>query len=689
MISTGFSNFDIFKRYPQRYWPSWVYAQSDSDSSAETEISPPVLLNTSQRQWSVFSNFISSGELRVDPSGMITPSFSKWSIEFWLYDGKTVRRPQFKTDSVSVVKDTETLTQTITWSGRGFEAVIKISGSGYYQDMALISAAVKVSDSSHYLAVSLRPYNNEILGTLNSAGCDDGASTLSADGIAALRFSDRPHSVFFGTAETGDIDLSQETDSVRCECPYGLASVTALFKLKKGQNELLMRAPLVKGISLSASFSDTDGEMDKFRLYSSARTQSGISCKLPDARLEEFLLAMKSSLLEFLPVDAVDSLKECSFGFYTVIHAMVRAGYFEESERLINDTASGIQLPKKKAAKKDIIDYSHLVSACSEYFIYRRDSNMYRLISGESRQLLRYSKQYLREGSLGFFLPGEVLDGFFTIHEAASVLCAVKHIAYMARCGGLFGEEREFSKEAVRLENIISSMLSAADYSAKHGATGMYIPALMLVYPYSCNVLSVEEQKSLIKNVLSAFDRVPVRLQALGVDVFSTALILNSFLSVKKKIAGPLKEMMAIAGTGFTFPDYVNPVSMKGVWGDGADKVISAMMFILTRNLLFSDTSDQLEIFPEPDEAWFKTGNELRVDNAPSRFGEIGFRIVTTSNEIQLHFSSPPRFIPPDIQINLPFKTAIVEGDDYILKKESSNSYIINGWPSVVRFLKR
>ncbi|OPZ33836.1 MAG: hypothetical protein BWY99_02692 [Synergistetes bacterium ADurb.BinA166] len=112
------------------------------------------------------------------------------------------------------------------------------------------------------------------------------------------------------------------------------------------------------------------------------------------------------------------------------------------------------------------------------------------------------------------------------------------------------------------------------------------------------------------------------------------------------------------------------------------------MVFATLRNLLFVDNPERLELFPLPRESWFAPGNEIRIEDAPSRFGLISLRMSSTVNEIQLHFEKLPKFVPPDIMINLPYKTKIKQEDDFILKREEDTSFIINGWPSIVRFLR-
>ena len=81
---------------------------------------------------------------------------------------------------------------------------------------------------------------------------------------------------------------------------------------------------------------------------------------------------------------------------------------------------------------------------------------------------------------------------------------------------------------------------------------------------------------------------------------------------------------------------------------------VSAMAFATIRNLLFVDHPERLDLFPLPRAEWFEPGNEMKIEDVPSRFGPISLRMVSTVNEIQVHFDKLPKFVPPEIMIPLP-----------------------------------
>lgn len=124
----------------------------------------------------------------------------------------------------------------------------------------------------------------------------------------------------------------------------------------------------------------------------------------------------------------------------------------------------------------------------------------------------------------------------------------------------------------------------------------------------------------------------------------------------------------------------------RGVWGNGNSKIIAALILIIVRNRVFLDRAERLEIFPCPEKEWFETGKKIKIEDALTRYGKISFVSETTESEIKFTFIGLPKFIPSDIMINFPIETSIIESDDFILKRKTGNSYIINGWPSVIRF---
>jgi hypothetical protein len=150
-----------------------------------------------------------------------------------------------------------------------------------------------------------------------------------------------------------------------------------------------------------------------------------------------------------------------------------------------------------------------------------------------------------------------------------------------------------------------------------------------------------------------------------------------------------VKSIMETGKTAYSLSSFINPQSGAALYADDSSALMGAVFFSAVRNHLFIDYPESLDILPVPNPDWFNPGFEINIENAPSRFGALSIRIFSTASEVQIQFDKLPKFIPPQLIINLPFKAKIVPGEDFILKKEHGGSFYLNGWPSVVRFIKK
>ncbi len=179
-------------------------------------------------------------------------------------------------------------------------------------------------------------------------------------------------------------------------------------------------------------------------------------------------------------------------------------------------------------------------------------------------------------------------------------------------------------------------------------------------------------------------------MKSLGWDVFSTLVAVNNLILLKEmKGLEVFNELLLQQNRRFVLPEYMSPRTGRAVWGEPVSLPVSAMVYATIRNLLFIDHPERLDLMPLPQPEWFRPGHEIRIEDMPSRFGLLSMRVVSTENEIQFHFEKLPKFVPPDVQINLPVKTRIKREDDFILKREGTTSFVINGWPSIIRFIRK
>jgi len=249
---------------------------------------------------------------------------------------------------------------------------------------------------------------------------------------------------------------------------------------------------------------------------------------------------------------------------------------------------------------------------------------------------------------------------------------------------GIFGDEIKYKNEAERIQSIIKNVLE----KKKEKSPGS-LPVFQALITFPDSVIAGYKENDYIEffSAMTEERNFPLFDNLSGIDLFSSALVLIHLIALKDSRFNLFyKKFFSLIDDFFILPEFVDPVSKRGAWGDGNSKITAAVIMVIARNRLFLDRIDRLELFPAPEKEWFEPGKKIKVEDALTRYGKITFMLETLDDEIKLTFPGLPKFIPSDIMINLPVETSIIDSDDFILKRKIENAYIINGWPSVVRF---
>jgi hypothetical protein len=355
---------------------------------------------------------------------------------------------------------------------------------------------------------------------------------------------------------------------------------------------------------------------------------------------------------------------------------------------MINQMIESLSYNDKKKDFNTSISLAYIISSFNELYMHKRDSGFLQDNFTEIRKIGDYvysfcseihSLSALKSNAEPNNLMNEALE-----RDIFVFYLAMSGMAYLARCMGIFGHESRFRNEADRLQAIIRD-----SYDRKRSASVLhgYDFSGLLAFPERLYLSPGEEEYSKLFRNLFISDDFPVIDRVYGVDMFSGLSVLNQMLAIRDdRIFEFLDKLLGYTDDFFTLPEYVNPVTGKGSWGNGNSKVLASLLFSVMRNIFFIETADRLELFPVPDERFFAPGKRLKIENAPSRFGLLSFTLEAVEKEVRITFTGLPKYVPADIRINLPFDTKIMEGDDFILKKKVNNTYFINGWPSSVRF---
>lgn len=690
---TGLNNYILFQKFSNFRWPAWINATTDS-SRGNTSFIPHMLVNGAMRDCLYFTNFLSDEGVYVDPSGMISPSFDRWSLETWIVDGKNLYRPAGEWDHVKQERDTKNSLLYSTWENESFKLRHTLYGARTSADEVVIETdcSAKERKNASILFV-VRPYDLYHCGGLESVEFLRDTLCLNINGKKSVCFIAKPDSILSGGGDLcRDLDPWGETGQNASSSVYGMATLGLRYNLKKGDNHFVFRVSIDARSGLSGGKYDFARIREDYTAFSSLRIRNGGNAAFPDRQLQNWFYGSKISLLNFSMKSLIRENGSIDYrAAYYVIFGCNRMGYFPESLRYIDFCTRSFAGDEKNITFEMVSDSCSIIQSITDYFLHVRDTGFlqerFEFIKKNARILYHHSRKLKNAGTH----KRNTLQHYYIAEDHPFDLILLAHAlaqySYLARCIGIFGEELTFKKEADRIAALVKE---TAFGGGEYPENESILYNLFAGYPFRIEGISDEAIRGLLQRMHSYFTDIPLFVKSLGVDVFSSLVAANNLILLKdEKSYEIVRELMKARARTYVLPEFMNPATGRASWGAGASIIVSAMMFATIRNLVYVDHPERLDLFPIPRPEWFEAGNEIRVEDLPSRFGLISLRMVSTSNEIQIHFDKLPKFVPPDIMINLPCKSKIKPEDDFIIKREDDTSFIINGWPSIVRFIRK
>jgi hypothetical protein len=691
-FSAGFSNFVIYQRCPDFGWPSWLRLKLSPGSRLLNSVVPPLLVNDMMRDSLVFNNLMSQEELLLDPFGMISPSFDRWSLEFWVRVGKDLFVPAEYPEHIVQQRDIATTVIATVWEEKQFVLRQQVYGAKSDVDEAVVTMDLTLkskSDAMVYLCV--RPYNTTLLGGVTSAAYSADEGTVSINGHRSIYCPMKPDLCLAGHGDR-DVDLRGGEDSFQSRSALGMAALAIGFRLRKGENCVHFRCSLSPR-GFKAGKYDLETVRQDFMSFGSMRTKEGASLTMTDREMQNWFGACKMNALLFAGRDR--RVRQDHSGYldyrnlYFAVHGFNRLGFAKEADAIVEELRDRYPMNEKKPEFWSIISGCYLLCAYSDIFTHTRDTEYLQSHFAGIRQIA----QILLKAAGG--VKRLFMDDLNSIpeyciregHPVDTLLLsdALDRFSYLARCLGLFGDEIKYKKESERLRGLFTVSVENGSYNLDSANYIFYLLHQVVQRPFP-----EENIRTIVDAIFRRYGDMPLNVKPYGWDVFHTLIMANALILLRDARAHQvLRRLMEIGGGRFSLPSYLSPATGKGCHGSGSSKISCLMLYTCLRNLLFVDSPERLEIFPVPHREWCRPGAEISAEGLPSRFGRISFRVVSTSNEIQFHFDALPKFVPPDIMINLPVKVAIQEGDDFIIKREEEQTFLINGWPSIIRFIRK
>jgi hypothetical protein len=690
---TGLNNYTLFQKFSSFRWPAWINAITDP-SRGSVNLAPFMLVNSIMRDSLYFTNFLSDNGLHIDPAGMMSPTYGHWSIETWIVSGNDLFRPADDWARIRQERDTKNSLIYSTWENALCKLRHTLYGARSAVDEVVVETEclLKERKNSSIMFV-VRPYDLQQLGGCDSIEYQKEGAALVINGGKSVCFSARPDYVSPGGGDgCRDIDLSGGDRGIRSNSPFGMATLGIGYALKKGENRFTFRIAIEKRGNLATGKYNYAGVKEDYTAFSGMRIKTGANFTAPDKQLQNWFYGSKISLLNFSlgQIRRDNGTMDCRKAFY-IIFGCNRMGYFAESARYLEHLIKNAPSDEKKPAFDAVIDTCALIVSIADYFIHVRDTafiqDRFEFIKKKALEIYGFSRRLKKPGALSRNSLAHYSIAEEHPFDYILIAHSLGHYSYLARCLGIFGEELKFKKESDRIAGIM--LKSAFDEDPGRPENEFIMYNLFAGFPFRIDAVSDSMLNALFKRMGSYFTGMPLFVKSLGYDIMSTLVAANNMIQMKDpKVYDGIMDLLKMRGRTYVLPEFMNPTTGRSNWGDGVSMAASAMVFATIRNLLFIDRPERLDLFPLPRAEWFEPGNEMKIEDVPSRFGLISLRTVSTVNEVQIHFEKLPKFVPPDILINMPYKTKIKLEDDFVLKRENETSFIINGWPSIVRLIR-
>jgi hypothetical protein len=689
-IISGIENCILFQKYPDYEWPHWVLTSTDSSSEYNTGSILPHLVNSSYREEVPFSNFFSPVKIYLDPSGLIFSADQPWSIELLIKIKDKVIRPCDDPAGYKIFKSSENGIAGVDWKNEFFS--LNLSLFGVDNPCAQISFS-ELNVKNINLSICIRPYNNRRLGGIHSIDYDRQTGIVSINGEDSLFAETAPAAVnSVSASDKADYTDGSHAGKYSVSDPEGTAGIEFEYNVKD------ISFSTAFSIRITDNFKPVQGSLvpaslkENFSGFTSSFLSRGFTVSAPDRIFTDWIKTLKMNITgEIFNIGMINGLSDFRSlrKIYYNSAACHRIGLIDESKKLLTSIGERLASDNRKAVSFcEVQGASYYLSAVADLFTHHRDADYLKDVFPGLRKHAEIIYNYFTSvKSVRDIAVNTLPVNFISRGEAADLIpaaAAAASYSYLARNIGIFGEEIKYSKLSESIQQMItgyfdSGKFSIFDYNCLYGA-----------FPFHLKSFGIEKLKVLLKKTLNRFGDNSLVVPGAGVD--SAGLIVlscNMMLLGMHHGLDNLYEIMKKWNGSFTIPEFTSFSTGRGIYCGETSGILSPLMFLVLRNMLFNDSDDILELFPCPSESWFKSGRKVIIKNAPSRYGLINISAVSGQSEINIHFDELPKFVPPSISITLPFKTAIIESDDFIIKKTEGAKHFINGWPSIVRLIRK
>lgn len=699
--STGLLNMFAIQCNLDWVMPYWVNRQYDPESDSYV---PGNVLSTNltHRNWTAIGGTNSDREPIVDPTGLVTPWFDSWSVEYWVGKNNYLIVPARNTEVYQyLVKQLPFVVSQFIKKDVRIRTEAFVAGT---EDEVIFNSISMENLESVPVTLSLfaaiRPYNPEGISPLYNIEYNKEKNLFLIDGNAALILTSKPSRVYCSNWKQGDCSFKafSPAEKHNISCKKGLATAMAEYKitLKPGQvREMNVRA-LTKAINLKS----LDIRLISEPSYQDMRSRTitewesivsrGTTLKVPYQKMENAFKANKAHLYLFIDNNVItpgpflyhhEYFRDAAYSLL----ALEKLGYQKEAERIL------LNYPNRQRADGYFVSQEGEWDANGEalwsyyqHYLFTRNKDFIARIFDSACHGLKWIRK-TRSKATGLLPAGYSAehfgpsDSFYWDNFWA--LAGIRGFAFLAR-------ELKKDKMAELADELFKDYYKAVftsidkthkkfgfpviPSSPNRSLDSSIIGSICALYPL--RLIDPKDQRitGTLRTIRQKYQQNWAffhRVIHSGYNVYLTAQLAECYLFRHSSRVLPITQwiMDNISHTA-AFPEAIHPVTGGGCMGDGHHAWASADLINLLRNLIFFEQEGTLVITPIIYHRWFEPGETIVCSNAPSYFGTLNITIQALSDRIHLSLDCDYHMPPHSIEFSVPFAISKAYADGKKLK---------------------
>ncbi len=715
MHARGLLNSRVIQHNLDWVWPHWVEEQFNPNSPSFVPRAFSLThINLTHRNWTAVGVPDNESLPIIDPRGLLTPLWDKWSLDAWLVceNGELLVPSKAESSEQYLSAEDGLSVHTITILG---DSVLSTRGHVEYQDsVAMCVLDIEVAtETDDQLAVSLRPYNPEGISFIYDL-------ELSGDGLAWTInkqdsvFFDRPvHMHCSSNFKHGDVysllsekskhlvhhnlNLAKFTggswqdyepvNSAHNHCDVGMLSAVAVLpSTVEGSNRMQIRIPL--------NHNDNDNDKDKTEsepvLTAEQRWSQALNgvCQLqiPDSAM----LGLYNTALHTLILHSVEKVYPGPYTYKRfwyrdatfITNALLSVGLNERAEKALDyfpeqQTAMGYfhsqagEWDSNGQALWIFAQYCRMLNA--DLKPAWRDA-----VYAGAKWLDRKREEDSDQSPHGGLLPA----GFSAEHLGPNdhyywddywAVAGLSAASYLAQKNNDEDAVKRFSKWQADYQSAIEKSLLKVEQRIQKAAipASPYrrldsgaIGSIVCGYPLQ---LVAPNNERLLNTVEFMLDQCMVNdgffqdMIHSGVNPYLTLHIAQVLLRAGDPRFYRLMQRVAeLASSTGQWPEAIHPHTNGGCMGDGQHAWAAAEWVLMMRHCFVREEGDMLILAAGVTGDWWGAGELIFFGPAPTHFGTVSIAIEVINvdqaagDRLKISWQAAWHANAPNIEIHLP-----------------------------------